>query len=115
MEPKHLSEPWFSLIGLGAKSVEGRLNKGSFAKLTPGDILTFFNDDFGFRRVFRTKIIRTRIYQTFHAYLKAEGIHKCLPAYGVDTLKDGVHIYRNYYNVADERQYGILAIHLKVL
>jgi ASC-1-like (ASCH) protein len=26
----HLSEPWFTLISLGLKKVEGRLNKGKF-------------------------------------------------------------------------------------
>ena len=30
---KHLSEPWFSLIKLGIKTVEGRLNKGVFSKI----------------------------------------------------------------------------------
>ena len=30
---KNLSEPWFSLIKLGLKTVEGRLNKGDFKEL----------------------------------------------------------------------------------
>ena len=34
---KHLSEPWFSLIKLKLKTVEGRLNKGDFSKMLVGD------------------------------------------------------------------------------
>ena len=30
---KNLSEPWFTLIKLGLKKCEGRLNKGDFAKM----------------------------------------------------------------------------------
>jgi ASC-1-like (ASCH) protein len=30
---EHLSEPWFSLISLGLKTVEGRKNKGKFKKV----------------------------------------------------------------------------------
>jgi hypothetical protein len=30
---KNLSEPWFSLIKLRIKKVEGRLNKGDFANM----------------------------------------------------------------------------------
>ena len=38
---KNLSEPWFSLIKLRIKKVEGRLNKGTFAELQKGEIIKF--------------------------------------------------------------------------
>ena len=38
---KHLSEPWFSLVKLKIKTVEGRLNKGIFVNLKVGDIIEF--------------------------------------------------------------------------
>lgn len=34
---KNVSEPWFTKIKEGDKMVEGRLNKGDFAKIKPGD------------------------------------------------------------------------------
>ena len=37
---KHLSEPWFSLIKLRKKRVEGRLNKGDFSLMKKGDLIT---------------------------------------------------------------------------
>jgi hypothetical protein len=42
MEPKYvenLSEPWFTLIQLGLKTVEGRKNKGKFKEMKVGDII----------------------------------------------------------------------------
>ena len=38
---KHLSEPWFSLIKLGLKTCEGRLNKGEFSKMKVNDTIEF--------------------------------------------------------------------------
>jgi hypothetical protein len=38
---KNLSEPWFSLIKLKIKTVEGRLNKGDFANMNIGDFILF--------------------------------------------------------------------------
>ena len=39
---KHLSEPWFTLIKLGIKTCEGRLNKGDFSKMKINDTIEFF-------------------------------------------------------------------------
>ena len=47
---KNISEPWFSLIKIGLKTVEGRLNKGDFASLTKGDCIKFVNNELGFIR-----------------------------------------------------------------
>ena len=44
MEPKYienLSEPWFTLIQLGLKTVEGRKNKGKFKEMKVGDIIEY--------------------------------------------------------------------------
>ena len=34
-----VSEPWFTLISMGLKSVEGRKNKGRFKEMKVGDIV----------------------------------------------------------------------------
>ena len=36
---KHLSEPWFSLVKLNIKTIEGRLIKGDFSKMKINDII----------------------------------------------------------------------------
>ena len=76
---KHVSEPWFTLIGKGDKTIEGRLCKGSFAELREGDMIVWFNDDFGYRREAPTVITRIRKHPTFRQYLEKETLKRCLP------------------------------------
>ena len=110
---KNLSEPWFSLIKLGLKTVEGRLNKGDFKELKKNDIIKFINNDFPISRNFKVKIKSKKIYNTFSEYLTGERLQKCLP--GIDTINEGVTIYYKYYKKSDEQQYNILAIRFKLI
>ena len=47
---KNVSEPWFTLISLGIKTIEGRLNKGDFKEINEGDVIKWTNNDFNFTR-----------------------------------------------------------------
>jgi ASC-1-like (ASCH) protein len=81
MEPKYvenLSEPWFTLIQLGLKTVEGRKNKGIFKEIKVGDIIEWKNDNFK-PRSFLTQITGKAEYPNFKTYLETEGLEKCLP------------------------------------
>lgn len=109
---KTVSEPWFTLIGLGIKTVEGRLCKGEFARMKQGDVVVWENGDLGFPREVRTRIVRVDRYDDFREYLTSEGLRACLPAFGVDSVDVGVDVYRRFYSVADEREHGVLAIRL---
>ena len=106
-----LSEPWFTLIKLGIKTCEGRLNRGLFSKLKKGDIIVFINNNFGFTRKCKVKIISIHKYDTFYDYLKKEKIDKCLP--GIKKISNGCKIYYKYYNKKDEAKYKIIAINIK--
>ncbi len=112
---KHLSEPWFSLIKCGLKTIEGRLNKGDFEKMKRNDILTFQNEDFesvGLRS-FQVRITSKKIYPSFESYLIGEKLSKCLPP--IETIEDGVKIYYQYYSKEDEAKYHIVAIRFKLI
>ncbi len=109
---KHLSEPWFTLIKIGSKKVEGRLNKGWVKNIEIGDYIEFYNDDFGFRRKFLVKVTKKKEYKTFYSYLKKEKLYRCLP--GITSLNEGVEVYYKYYTVNDENQYGIISLTMKV-
>ena len=43
---ENVSEPWFTLISLGLKTVEGRKNKGRFKDMQVGEIIEWTNKDF---------------------------------------------------------------------
>lgn len=90
MQRKHLSEPWFTLIGLGIKSVEGRLDKSYFATVQPEDVVMWYNDSMGQLREFLTVITRVTKYKTFKAYLSKESLRRCVPAYGINTVSQGI-------------------------
>lgn len=109
---KNLSEPWFSLIQVGKKTVEGRLNKGDFANMKKNDIIEFHNNDFGFDRKFTIIITDINKYNTFKEYLQNEGLNKCLPT--IKKIEDGEKIYYKYYSKEDENLYKIVAIKFKI-
>lgn len=114
-EPKyheHLSEPWFSLISLGLKTVEGRKNKGIFKEMKVGDVIEWYNDDFKPRTI-KTRITRKAVYPTFKEYLETEGLEKCLP--GMPTIEHGLSVYFKYFTKEQEREYGVIAIELSLL
>lgn len=109
---KHISEPWFSLIKLGIKTKEGRLNKGTFQNIKIGDIITFENDDFKYKRTIIVEITNITIYTTFREYLKKEQLSECLPS--VDTIEEGIKVYNIFYSKEEEERYGILCLKFKI-
>jgi len=109
---KHLSEPWFSLMAVGCKTIEGRLNQGDWHSIEEGDQIDWYNDDFGLKREFKTVIISKKVYKCFTSYLITEGLNKTLPT--IENLEDGLKIYHMYYKPTDEEKYGIVALELKI-
>ena len=109
---ERLSEPWFTLICLGLKTVEGRKNKGRFKEMKVGDIVEWTNDDFKPRRVL-TKITGKKNYKTFEEYLRKEGLQKCLP--GMPSMEHGLSVYFKYFTKEDEAKYGVTAIRIEVI
>ena len=117
MEPKYienLSEPWFSLIQLGLKTVEGRKNKGKFKEMKVGDIIEWKNEDFK-PRSFLTQITGKAEYPNFRKYLETEGLEKCLPNMEKYGIEHGLSVYYKYYTKEDEREFGVVAIRLNVI
>jgi len=102
-----VSEPWFSLIASGVKTCEGRLWKGAFRIMEVGDVLEFYHGE----RVCRAVITEMARYDTFGTYLLGEGLERCLP--GVESLEEGVAVYRQYYSEEEEKMYGVVGIRLK--
>ncbi len=104
----NVSEPWFSLIKLGLKTIEGRLDRPPFSDMKKGDTITFHNKDLGFDRSHSVKVASRKKYATIEEFLQTETVEKTLP--GVDNMEDGVKVYRKFYSPEREKEFGILAI-----
>jgi len=109
---ENLSEPWFTLISLGLKTVEGRKNKGKFKEMRVGDIVEWTNENFLKRQVL-TRITGKAEYKTFAEYLETEGLDKCLP--GMPTLEHGLSVYFKYFTKEEETEFGVVAIRLELI
>lgn len=109
---KHLSEPWFSLLKIGLKKVEGRICQGDFSRMKKNDIVVFYNDDI-FHREIRTKIKYINYYKSFIEYLETESLDRCLP--GIDSVTDGLNVYYKFYSQKDENEKGVIAIRFKLI
>ena len=104
---KRLSEPWFTLVILGLKTVEGRLKRGNILDIKPGDTITFYNNDI-FKREHTVYVSKCNTYNTFNDYLSTEGLSNCLP--GIINNNDGLSVYYKYFNKSDEQKYGVIAL-----
>lgn len=105
----NVSQPWFRHIKNGAKTVEGRLDKGKFHAMKPGTVLVIRSSNSG-KTATVAVVTKVNKYQTFEQYLSREGLNSTLP--GVTTIEQGVAVYRQFYSEEDERQFGIAAIHI---
>lgn len=108
---EHLSEPWFTLISIGLKTVEGRKNKGKFKEMKIGDVIEWINNDFMPRSVM-TRVVDKNVYSTFKEYLETEGLENCLP--GMPSLEHGLSVYYKYFTPDDEAEFGVVAIKLEL-
>lgn len=109
---ENVSEPWFTLISLGLKTVEGRKNKGRFKEMNVNDTIEWTNNDFKPRSVL-TKITKKIEYKTFKEYLETEGLNNCLP--GMPNIEHGLSVYFKYFTKEDEEQFGVIAIGLELI
>eukprot|EP01031_Cornospumella_fuschlensis_P041506 gene41506-50650_t len=95
----HISDPWYDFVKSGLKTIEGRLHRGEFAIIQPGDSLEFFNEQGSFVKV----VIACDIYDSFQSYLTAKGLANTLP--GVTSLEEGIKVYYKYYTPQEEQEF----------
>lgn len=108
---KHLSEPWFSLVYVGAKKFEGRLGNSDLRNAEPGTMVTWYNDDTGQTRSVITKITSVTKYRSFAMMLKDKGVADVLPT--VKSVSHGASIYERFYPKAKQKEHGVLCIGIR--
>ena len=109
-----ISEPWFSLIENGQKTVEGRLFKGIFTEFRVNDTICFINKWNGKEKSVTVKITKLTKYPNFGDLLFNEKLYKVLP--GFPNIKCGIVLYDRIYSSFNEiKKYGTLAIQMQVV
>ena len=84
-----VKQPWFGLIKSGRKTAEGRLNRGIFSKLQPGDVIQWQQSDAP-QNVVSTRVTSVRKYASFADMLTAERLKNTLPVKEINTVNKGV-------------------------
>lgn len=100
----HVQEPFFSQLSDGLKIVEGRCAVGHYRRIKPGDLILL-------NKCVMLQVQDVHQYASFQDMLEAEGLEKVLP--GVQSIEEGVQIYRAFYSKEKESLNGVLAIRVK--
>lgn len=98
-----VQEPYLSFILNGQKTVEGRLNKGGFAKIEKGDSLVLENNKF--------EIIENKKYNSFREMIISEGIENVIP--DKENIDEAVDVYYKFYTKKQEKEFGVCAIKIR--
>ena len=116
-KPRHyelyLRQPWFALMKEGLKEVEGRLYRGAVEEYKVGDIIHFIERSQGKENILETEITKLTKYPDFKSLLFHEKSYKVLP--GIPNIKCGNEMYEKIYNYKFIKQYGALAIQVKII
>ncbi|XP_019436532.1 PREDICTED: uncharacterized protein LOC109342923 isoform X1 [Lupinus angustifolius] len=97
----HVQEPFFSQLKDGLKTIEGRCASGKYRRIELGNLILVNKSV-----VFEVQGLRK--YPTFYDMLEAESLEKVLP--GVESVEEGVKVYRRFYTEEKEQENGVLAI-----
>jgi ASC-1-like (ASCH) protein len=108
----HRVEPYFSYVKNGQKTIEGRLRKEWYRFLKPGDHIIVHRQDDEDDTV-EVVVKDVRPYSSIREMLEREPLKRLLP--DVDTVEEGLTIYRKFYTEEQEREYGALAVEVERL
>lgn len=104
-----IQKRWMDAILSGEKTIEGKKGSPKWTDLREGDKITFFVDDTPNCNLECTcAIIGIRHYTNLRSYLESEGLRSTLP--GIQTIDDGIALYREYWTQHSIDEFGILAI-----
>lgn len=103
----------FSKIKTGVKTIELRLYDEKRRAITPGDTIRFYNRD-NTSEWFLTRVTELSVFDTFEELYQALPLLQC--GYTTETLgsaspKDMLQ----YYSPEQQKQFGVVGIHVQVL
>jgi len=106
----HRDEPYFSFLKNGEKTIEGRIRKNWYCVLKPGDHIIVHNKENELDS-FETVVKDVRNYSSVREMLEKEQFKKLLP--NVETIEQGINVYRKFYTEDQEKEFGVVAIEVE--
>ena len=106
----HRIEPYFTFVKEGQKTIEGRLQKSWYKDLVVGDHIVIHNQD-DETDFFEVMVKDLRKYESIKEMLEKEELKKILP--DIETIEEGLEVYRKFYTEEQEREFGALAIEVE--
>ncbi|CAJ2661035.1 unnamed protein product [Trifolium pratense] len=97
----HVQEPFFTQLKDGLKTIEGRCASDKYNRIELGNLILLNKSV-----VFEVQGVRR--YPSFFNMLETENLGEVLP--GVESVEEGVKIYRRFYTEEKEQTNGVLAI-----
>jgi len=105
----HRTEPYFTFVKNGRKTIEGRLKKGLYCLVKPGDHIIVYNEEE--TDSIRVLVKDVRTYISIQEMFEHEIIKKLLP--NANTIEEGIEIYQKFYTNEQQQKFGIVAIEFK--
>ncbi|MEI6237590.1 MAG: ASCH domain-containing protein [Candidatus Saccharibacteria bacterium] len=107
----HRSEPYFTFLKNGQKTIEGRLRKDKYAQIQAGDYIEVF--DTNESESVKVIVKRVAIYPSIKAMLETEDYKQLLP--NAESITNGIEIYRKFYTPEQELEFGMTAIEVEII
>lgn len=107
----HRAEPYFTFLKNGQKTIEGRIRRGKYAAIRPGDEIVVYNNE----ETDSVEVIVKKVttYLSFEEMLTKEPLSKLLP--DAKTVDEGIGVYRKFYTAEEEKEFGVVAIEVERL
>lgn len=99
---KHLLEPWFTLAKLGLKTIEARLDEDEWRDVEVGDVIEWYNYDFGRLSVFETCVTHKTTYASLDSLLRSESLQNVFP--GLKSVEEAHSLCKLYYRQYSEHR-----------
>jgi ASC-1-like (ASCH) protein len=107
----HITEPYFSFLKNRQKNIEGRIREGLYKEVVLGDHIVVCNNEETDSVEFLVKDVRR--YVSFQEMLEKEPFKKILP--DVESINEGIGIYKKFYDPAEEKEFGVVAIEVELI
>lgn len=105
----HRAEPYFTFLKNGQKTIEGRIKKGWYRFVKPGDHIIVYNEEE--TESVEVLVKGVRAYASIREMLEQEPFKKLLP--DVETIEQGVEVYKRFYTDEQQQKFGVVAIEIE--